>query len=68
VFPIQTEVLEKVADNRIQITQCTSLGPANDKASTAVSTDQRTDFADSAIAENDLTRVLIFESFQCLMP
>jgi hypothetical protein len=64
MFPSQTYVFEEVADNRIQITQSALSGSAHDKASTAMSTHQGSDFADSAIAENDLTSVLIFERFQ----
>jgi hypothetical protein len=66
MFPIQTQVLEEVADNRIQVTQRAFPGPTNDEAPTAVSTHQRTDFANSPIAENDLTRVLVFKGFQGL--
>src|SRR5690349_11916188 len=54
-------MFEKIADDRIQITERASFRSADHQAASTVPTHDRADFADSAIAEYDLARLLKFE-------
>jgi len=61
---MQSQMFKEVTDDWIKITERTSLWAANYQASPTKPAYDRTDLADSAIAENDLASMLKFKRFQ----
>lgn len=57
-------MFQEFAYDRIKISQGTLFWSTDDQASLTIATDNRPDFANSAVSKNDLTGRVIFERFQ----
>jgi len=51
MFPFESQMLQKLADDRIEITQGTRLRPTDDQASLTVPTNNRADLANPAVTK-----------------